>query len=133
MRLAVVLLQRHSGANMRVRHPTKSPGLFREPGRQSIMRSKRNAHSVHPPWLEKGWTTYIAAGVLASGFTNRLQLRHSAGLAPASTFTPWHPGPAGHRDGRCIGQVHAQTRLQYVHIGKVCGVSHDRGRAVIKL
>ncbi len=35
----------------------------------------------------------------------RLQLRHSAGLAPASTFTPWHPGPAGHRDGCCIEQV----------------------------
>jgi len=23
---------------------------------------------------------------------HHLQLRHSAGLAPASTFTPWHPG-----------------------------------------
>jgi hypothetical protein len=37
-------------------------------------------------------TFNIAAGILASGNDCRLQLRHSAGLAPASTFTPWHPG-----------------------------------------
>ncbi len=31
------------------------------------------------------------AGFLTSGM-NQLQLRHSAGLAPASTFKPLHPG-----------------------------------------
>ena len=32
---------------------------------------------------------------LACDSLNRLQLRHSAGLGPASRFTPWHPGLRG--------------------------------------
>ncbi len=33
----------------------------------------------------------VEVGILAYQLTD-LQLRYSAGLAPASTFTPWHPG-----------------------------------------
>jgi len=55
--------------------------------------AKKGALDMFSSLAREGSNTFnIAAGVLASGDCHRLQLRHSAGLAPASTFMPWHPG-----------------------------------------
>jgi len=40
---------------------------------------------------EKGSQRSAEAGILALAPAARLQLRHSAGLPPASTFMPWLP------------------------------------------